>query len=132
MRLSLSQTGPRLLSAVVFLTHHYADIPFAVCFGYAHCDVWILGTTDIRPVSFAMIEAICYTVRHAFCCPEPISYTNSFTTISFVITMIGQTVWREVNILTVFKFCTNMLFSTMFKICCEFICSIARHFRQSG
>ena len=104
------------LSAVIFLAHQYADIPFAVGFGYAHCDVWILGTADIRPVSFTVMKAVCDTVGHTFCCPEPISHADGFTAISFVITVIGHTVRSKVNILPIFKFGANMLLGSMLKV----------------
>ena len=115
MRLSLSQTGPRLLSAVVFLTHQYADIPFAVCFGYAHCDVWILGIADIRPVSFAMMKAVCNTVGHTFRRAEPFSHPDGLSAVAFIITVIGHTVRSKVNILPIFKLGTDMLLGSMLK-----------------
>ena len=81
--------GDFILSAVIFLAHTDADIPFSVCFGYAYGDVGILGAADIRPMSFAMMEAVCDTVRHTFGRAEPISHADGFSVEALVITVLG-------------------------------------------
>lgn len=78
-----------MLSAVILLAYTDADIPFAVCFGYAYGDVGVLGATHIRPVTFAVMEAICDTVGHTLCCTEPISHADGFSVESLVITILG-------------------------------------------
>lgn len=49
-------------SAAIFFAHTDADIPFSVGFGHAYGDVGIFGTADIRPVSLAVMEAVCDSV----------------------------------------------------------------------
>ena len=76
-------------TAVIFCTHTYADVPFSIGFGYSDCYVWVLGAADIRPVSFAVMKAVCDTVRHTFRCAKPISHTNGLLTVSTVVVIIG-------------------------------------------
>ena len=78
-----------MLSAVILLTHTDADIPFAVCFGYTYGDVGILGAAHVRPVTFAVMEAICDTVGHTFCCAEPVTHTDGFSVVALAITILG-------------------------------------------
>lgn len=81
--------GDLILSAVIFFAHTDAYIPFTISFGYAHSDVGIFGAADIRPVSFAMMEAVCDTVRHTFSRTESVAHADGLTVEALIITILG-------------------------------------------